>query len=232
MRRADRLFRLIQLLRGGRLTTARKLAEALEVSERTIYRDVRDLAASGVPIDGAAGAGYVLRGGFDIPPLMFDRAELEALVLGARMVEAWSGADLAEAARQALSKIEAVVPADLRPGIAATPLFAPGLKMSGRLRAVLDQLRDGIHHRHVLRIVYRSLDDRVSERAIWPLGLHFWGGVWTLAAWCEERQDFRSFRADRIDSITAGDRTFQPRAGRTLRDYMARATASQASSGG
>lgn len=224
MRRADRLFRLIQLLRGGRLTTARRLAEALEVSERTVYRDVRDLAASGVPIDGAAGAGYVLRGGFDIPPLMFDRAELAALVLGGRMVEAWGGTDLAEAARQALAKIEAVIPADLRPRIAATPLFSPGLKMSDLSRAALDQLHRNIDQRQIVRIVYRSLDDRLSDREIWPLGLHFWGGVWTLGAWCEERQDFRSFRVDRIERIEATERQFQPRAGRTLRDYIAHVT--------
>jgi len=224
MRRADRLFRLIQLLRGGRLITARRLAEALEVSERTVYRDVRDLAASGVPIDGAAGAGYVLRGGFDIPPLMFDRAELEALVLGARMVEAWGGSDLADAARHVLTKIEAVIPPDLRPRIAATPLFAPGLKMSDLSRVTFDQLRDGIHQRQILRIEYRSLDERVTTREIWPLGLHFWGGVWTLGAWCEERQDFRSFRLDRIEKIDDTERHFQPQNGRTLRDYMAHAT--------
>src|SRR5262245_3605323 len=107
MRRADRLFQIIELLRGRRLTTARTLAERLEVSERTIYRDVRDLMLSGVPIEGEAGVGYALRKGFDLPPLMFDREELDALVLGARFVQAWGGSDLSEAARRALFKIEA-----------------------------------------------------------------------------------------------------------------------------
>src|SRR5688500_13980819 len=110
MRRADRLFQIVQYLRGGRLVTARRLAERLEVSERTIYRDVADLVGSGVPIDGEAGVGYILRSGFDLPPLMFTRAELAALTLGARFVRAWGGAEHAAAAEEALIKIEAVLP--------------------------------------------------------------------------------------------------------------------------
>ena len=111
MRRADRLFQIIQVLQGRRVTTARQLAERLEVSERTIYRDIRDLIGAGVPIDGEAGIGYVLRGGFHLPPLMFRPEEMEALILGARMVDAWCGAELARAAREALAKIEHVLPA-------------------------------------------------------------------------------------------------------------------------
>ena len=114
MRRADRLFRIVQLLHSGRLQTARHLAEKLQVSHRTIYRDVQDLQLSGVPIAGEAGVGYTLRRDFDIPPLMFDREEITALVLGARMVQAWGGMQLTEAANRALRKIEAVLPTDLR----------------------------------------------------------------------------------------------------------------------
>ena len=110
MRRADRLFQIVQLLRGGRLTTAARLAERLEVSERTIYRDIADLQASGVPVDGAAGVGYVLRDGFDLPPLMFTRDEIVALVAGARMIRAWGGASMARGAEEALVKIAAVLP--------------------------------------------------------------------------------------------------------------------------
>jgi predicted DNA-binding transcriptional regulator YafY len=118
MRRADRLFEIIQLLRRMKLARARDLAEKLEVSERTIYRDVRDLMASGVPIEGEAGVGYVLRGGYDLPPLMFDKQEIEALVLGVRIVESWADAELAEAAGNVIAKVEAVIPERLRRHIA------------------------------------------------------------------------------------------------------------------
>ena len=110
MRRADRLFEIIQSLRGGRLVTAKGLSDALEVSVRTIYRDIADLQASGVPIDGEAGVGYILRDGHDLPPLMFAAAEIEALVLGARIVAEWSDRELARAADDALAKIAAVLP--------------------------------------------------------------------------------------------------------------------------
>src|SRR5437899_1479879 len=110
MRRADRLFQIVQRLRRRGVTTAAQLAQALEVSERTVYRDVRDLQLSGVPILGEAGVGYALPRGFDLPPLMFTEEELEALVVGARMVQAWGDQKLARAAEDALSKIETVVP--------------------------------------------------------------------------------------------------------------------------
>ena len=110
MRRADRLFQIVQYLRGGRLVTAAKLGETLEVSERTIYRDIADLQASGVPIDGEAGVGYVMRAGYDLPPLMFTRDEIVALVAGARLIRAWGGIAMARAAEEALVKIEAVLP--------------------------------------------------------------------------------------------------------------------------
>ncbi|MCZ6511353.1 MAG: HTH domain-containing protein, partial [Alphaproteobacteria bacterium] len=110
MRRADRLFQIVQYLRGGRLTTAARLAETLEVSERTIYRDIADLQASGVPIDGEAGVGYVMRNGYDLPPLMFTRDEIVALVAGARLIRAWGGAAMARAAEEALVKIGSVLP--------------------------------------------------------------------------------------------------------------------------
>ncbi len=109
MRRADRLFQIVQYLRGGRLLTARTLAERLEVSERTIYRDIADLIGSGVPIEGEAGVGYLMRAGYDLPPLMFNRNEIVALVAGARLIRAWGGASMAQAAEEALVKIDAVL---------------------------------------------------------------------------------------------------------------------------
>src|ERR1700760_82234 len=125
MRRADRLFRIVQMLRSGRLRTAAALAERLEVSERTIYRDVRDLQLAGQPIEGEAGVGYTLRREFDLPPLMFPQEEITALVLGARMVQAWGGVEAAKAARSALARIEAVLPEELAARLDRIALFAP-----------------------------------------------------------------------------------------------------------
>lgn len=220
MRRADRLFQIIQVLRGGRLTTARRLAERLEVSERTIYRDLRDLMASGVPVDGEAGLGYILRDGFDIPPLMFDRSEMEALVVGARMVEAWGGAKLAAAATEALTKIGAVVPSALRDRMAQSKVFALGFSMPPELRASLDCITQAINEKWVLTFNYVREDGEASSRACRPLGLYFWGKVWTLAAWCELRGDFRHFRADRMAGLTIGERHFHDETGRTLKDFL------------
>ncbi len=222
MRRADRLFRLVQQLRGGRLMTARMLAERLEVSERTVYRDVRDLLLSGVPIEGEAGVGYVLRAGFDLPPLMFDRAEIEAVVLGTRMARAWGGARLAAAAEEALRKIEAVLPAALRERVDRTRRYAPGLRVTDAQRADLDRLHAAIDAGVRVGFGYTAEAGARTERAGRPLGLFIWGGVWTLAAWCEMRQDFRAFRVDRMVSVTPGER-FPREAGRALADYLAAA---------
>jgi predicted DNA-binding transcriptional regulator YafY len=222
MRRADRLFQIVQLLRGGRLVTARKLAEKLEVSERTVYRDIRDLQASGVPIDGEAGVGYVLRQGFDIPPLMFSRGEIEAIVLGTRMVEAWGGDQLVDAAREALKKIEAVLPPDLRDRIERTHLYAPGYRVPAAVRKQLDKLHDSIRDQHVAAIDYRREDGGASRRRIRPLGLFFWGGAWTVVAWCELRVDFRSFRVDRVDRLDILDERFPSEPEKSLRAFLSR----------
>jgi predicted DNA-binding transcriptional regulator YafY len=222
MRRADRLFQIVQYLRGGRLVTARALAERLEVSERTVYRDVADLISCGVPIDGEAGVGYILRAGFDLPPLMFTRDELAALTLGARFVKAWGGAKLALAAEEALVKIDAVLPEPEKRAIAETGLFAMALEMKEPARAIIDQLDVAIRGRKRIRIAYAALDDTTSERVVRPLGLYHWGKAWTLAAWCELRADFRNFRADRITSTQdCGDR-FRPEPGKTLKDFLRR----------
>jgi predicted DNA-binding transcriptional regulator YafY len=221
MRRADRLFAIVQFLRGGRLVTARKLAERLEVSERTIYRDVADLQASGVPIEGEAGVGYVLRQGFTLPPLMFTADEIAALRLGARLVRAWGGARMALAAEEALVKIEAVLPETHRDGARDTRLYALGLSPSDEVRRRLDALDEAIAARRRLSIAYTRLDDAASERTVRPLGLYHWGRVWTLIAWCELRADFRVFRIDRIGEVEdAGP--FRHESGRTLRDYLRR----------
>ncbi|MEJ1993382.1 MAG: YafY family protein [Maritimibacter sp.] len=205
MRRADRLFQIVQYLRGGRLITARTLAERLEVSERTIYRDVADLIGSGVPIEGEAGVGYVMRLGYEVPPLMFTRAEVSALVAGARMVQAWGGAEMARAAEEALVKIETVLPESLRDSVGQVPIHALGLfTLSPEERAMLDRLEAACQARLSLSFDYEDKDGSRTRREVRPLGLDYWGKVWTLACWCELRQDFRSFRIDRISAIAEG----------------------------
>ena len=223
MRRADRLFEIIQHLRGDRMVTAAALAEKLEVSVRTVYRDIRDLQGSGVPIDGAAGVGYLLRPGFQMPPLMFSLDEIESLIVGARMVEAWAGRDLAAAAAEALVKIGAVVPAERMRKAERVPIFAIRLR-GDDARGKLDLLSRAIDERLTARLVYRDGEGDASERVVWPLALHFWGPTWTLAAWCELRDDFRTFRVDRAESIALAEERFPNRPGRTLADYLARVT--------
>lgn len=219
MRRADRLFQIVQQLRGGRLVTARMLAERLEVSERTIYRDISDLQSTGVPIDGEAGVGYLMREGFELPPLMFTRDEIVALVAGARMVRAFGGAAMARAAEEALVKIGAVLPEAERARIARTEIHSPLWVVTDADRAAIDLIERAVEARDVLRLDYRDEQGRSSLREVRPLGLWFWGKVWTLAAWCEMRNDFRTFRIDRLVSVTPAGRRFRPERGRTLADF-------------
>ncbi|MGE5615799.1 MAG: helix-turn-helix transcriptional regulator [Bacillota bacterium] len=219
MRRADRLFRLVQLLRGRRFATAKFLAESLEVSERTVYRDVRDLSLSGVPIEGEAGVGYALRKGFDLPPLMFDYDEIEALTAGARMIQAWSSPRLARAAQSALDKISAALPADKRIAMDRTPLFAPSFHVDRSLGEMLETMREAIVSGRRLSFAYTDEGGRESVRIVRPLGLYFWGERWTLAAWCESREDFRNFRLDRVKDAAIGKR-FPDEDGKRLDDFL------------
>ena len=222
MRRADRLFQIIQLLRRRNVATAAWLAGELEVSERTVYRDIRDLMMSGVPIEGEAGVGYVLRRGFDLPPLMFTDAEIEAMVLGARVVTSWGDPGLAKAAADALARVESVLPDRLKARLTGTPLFAPGFHVPPRVAASLTELRGAIDARRKVRLAYRGADGAATERTVRPLGLFFWGTTWSLTGWCELRTDFRNFRLDRIERMDALPERFHDEAGRTLDDYFAR----------
>lgn len=222
MRRADRLFRIVQYFRGGRLVTAEQLARRLEVSRRTIYRDVADLIGSGVPIEGEAGVGYVMRAGYDLPPLMFTNDEVAALVAGARLVRAWGGAAMAEAAQEALVKIEAVLPEAARQRAAQVQVHAfQAPEMTKELRERLDRVEAMIEGRERAEIGYRDEVGSESRRAIRPLGLFFWGKVWTLVAWCELRNDFRTFRLDRVDSMTAAGR-YRAERNKTLTAFYAK----------
>jgi predicted DNA-binding transcriptional regulator YafY len=218
MRRADRLFQIVQFLRGGRLTTAAALAERLEVSERTIYRDIADLQASGVPVEGEAGIGYIMREGFDLPPLLFSRDEIVALVAGARLLRAWGGAGMARSAEEALVKIEAVLPETERDRARQVQIHSLAPEMTETVARRLDEIEQAIDARQRLSLDYLDAAGNQTERDVRPLGLWFWGKVWTLVGWCELRRDFRMFRVDRIaDCRESG--TFRQEPGRTLRDF-------------
>lgn len=219
MRRADRLFQIVQLLRGGRLVTARMLADKLEVSERTIYRDIADLQGSGVPVEGEAGVGYLMRDGYDLPPLMFTRDEIASLVAGARMVRAWGGLSMARAAEEALVKIGAVLPDAKRPAVEATAIFAPSFEFAEAQRETLDLLDRSIDRSEKLTMDYTDAKGDATQRTIRPLGLYFWGKVWTLLAWCELRDDFRGFRVDRIINPIVDGTRFKPERGKQLVDF-------------
>lgn len=221
MRRADRLFLLIHALRGRRQAiTAQQLAKTLAVSLRTVYRDVADLQRSGVPIEGEAGVGYVLRKGSDIPPLMFSPDELEALVVGTRFVRAFAGERLGESATAALLKIEAVLPPELKDRSRRTRIFAPQLGNRIEASGLIDALHGAISDLRVLRLLYRDNEARASQREVEPLCLSFWGGSWTLGAWCRLRGDFRNFRPDRIVEYAPTGETFADSRERGLDAYL------------
>lgn len=220
MRRADRLFQLVQLLRRRRSATAAFLAVQLEVSERTVYRDVRDLIRSGVPIEGEAGVGYALAARSTLPPLTFTPAEIEAVVLGARTVQAWGDEALARAAASALARVEAVLPDGLQGAVGGTALFAPHFHVPREGLASLGELRVAIGERHKVRLGYRRGDGTQSERVVWPLGLFFWGHGWSLLAWCELRAAFRNFRLDRVQRWSALEEGFPDEPGKRIGDFL------------
>ncbi len=222
MRRADRLFRLVQLLRARRFATGYQIADELGVSKRTIYRDVADLQGSGIPIRGEAGVGYRLERGFELAPLIFTSDELESLVLGARIVAAWGDADLAAAVGSAMTKVEAVLPDTLRRVVLETPFFAPGAPSGAAMAGELTVLRRAIGERRFVHFRYRREDGEESERDARPLGLYFWGRKWTLAAWCEARSDYRSFRPDRMREVRMLERSFDPADGISLAGFLAK----------
>jgi len=221
MRRADRLFQLVQLLRARRMTTAEALAGELRVSKRTVYRDIADLQRSGIPVRGEAGVGYRLERGFELPPLTFNSEEIEALVIGMRMVEAFGDEELAKATRSAMTKIQAVLPEPLRRVIEDTALFAPSLPWHTVRTQGLQQIRRATNDRVKVDVSYVRADGQTSERVLRPLGLYFWGRSWSLAAWCELRQAYRNFRPDRMSRITILDESFDGSDGIDLDGFVA-----------
>ncbi|MFY0639112.1 helix-turn-helix transcriptional regulator [Maricaulis maris] len=219
MRRAERLIRIVQALREAApgAVTAHEMGHKFEVSERTIYRDIAHLIGSGAPIDGEAGVGYVLRPGFDLPPLTFSFEQLDALALGARLVKATGDKDLASAANEALAKIEHALPESHRERLRNVPLFAAFLDETVRPEA-FGPVRNAIANKRKLRVRYQSLADDTTQRVIRPLALTCFGRVWLLSAWCELRNDFRHFRTDRVERLTVLAESFDDEPGKRYED--------------
>jgi predicted DNA-binding transcriptional regulator YafY len=222
MKRADRLLQIIQILRRrDRPTTAGMLANELEVVSRTIYRDIATLQAGRVPIDGEAGVGYFLRPGYDLPPMMFDTEELEAITLGARMVIERGDPALSKAAEDVLAKVRAVLPSATGDELWKTSLIVPHPQEEaidfGRF---LPELRAAIRDTRKLRIGYVDGAEQFTERTIWPLGLYLYSHVTLVCSWCELRNHYRAFRSDRISSCTTLGKRFDAKNGQLLREYL------------
>lgn len=220
MRRADRLFQIVQTIRGRRLTTAAHLAQRLEVSQRTIYRDVADLQTQGVPIEGEAGVGYRLGKGFDLPPLMFTTQEAQALVAAVRIAQSWLDPVLAAASADALGRVMSVLSSADRAAAESLLVMVPPVGLEPGTQRVLQQLREAAQAKQLAHISYRDAAEIRTERTVRPLGVFYWGAVWTLAAWCESREDFRSFRVDRIENLDVLQAHFADEPGRSLADLL------------
>ncbi len=219
MRRTDRLFDLIQLLRDGKLHRASDLAAALEVSTRTIWRDMATLVASGLPVEGERGVGYILTAPITLPPVALTRDELEALRLGVQLVASAADPSLARAATSLRAKIAAVTPEAPRDSGSDTFVFASA--EAARAAPHLGLVRRALREHERLWLRYSALSGQVSERVVRPLQLEFWGRVWTLTAWCETRNDFRVFRLDLVQALELRGGPFRPEAGKTVEDYLA-----------
>jgi len=199
MRRADRLLQIIQILRRqDRPIAATAIARELEVSLRTIYRDMASLESTGVPLRGEAGVGYVLDAGFDMPPLMFSESELEALMLGARLLDGRVDDQLSLAARDAVAKIATGLPEHLREALIDTPLFAPQFVKPEPLAVDMADIRRALRQERQVLLHYRDLKGAKSERVVWPVMISIFNAATLLAAWCTTRDDFRSFRLDGV----------------------------------
>ncbi|MBA8735385.1 helix-turn-helix transcriptional regulator [Chromobacterium violaceum] len=222
MARSERLLALLQLLRRYRRpVTAQTLADELDVSVRTVYRDIASLQLQGADIAGEPGMGYQLRPGFLLPPLMFAEEEIEALVLGMRWVEKRADSRLAGAAGNALAKVAAVLPDDLRrrledETLLVGPAAAPGIAVD------MAALRDAIRQQRKLVLSYRDVNGGDSRRVVWPFALGFFEKVQVLAAWCELRQDFRHFRCDRILRCESAEDRYPRRRQALLREWRQR----------
>jgi predicted DNA-binding transcriptional regulator YafY len=222
MRRADRLFDIIQTLRAAaQPVTAAALAKRLEVTVRTIYRDIAALQASRVPIEGAPGLGYVLRRGFDLPPLMFTAEEADAIAIGVRLLRRLRDAKLQQAAEGVLAKLAAVVPERLQPLLVAAPVYVSDGNAPAPIGVDPAALRGAIHDARKVTITYVDEQGRRTERTIRPLAMAYYVDVPVVGAWCELRNDFRHFRLDRILASQVLDERFSAESARLTAEWLA-----------
>ncbi|OYX41317.1 MAG: hypothetical protein B7Z02_15975 [Rhodobacterales bacterium 32-67-9] len=220
MRRSDRLFDLVQILRDGKLHRAADLGRRLGVSTRTIWRDMGTLAASGLPIEGARGVGYQLRDPTTLPPMTLTRDEFEALRLGITLVAGAADPMTARAAASLRAKIGAVAPARAQDPGADSFVFASA--EAARAAPYLALIRRAIRDHLTLALGYPDATGAARTRRIRPLHLDYWGRAWTLTAWCDLSNDFKMFRVDLVTSLGHDGGAFLPEPGRTVDDYLAR----------
>jgi len=222
VRRADRLFDILQALRvATKPMTAAAIAERLEVTVRTIYRDIASLQASRVPIEGAAGIGYVLQRGFDLPPLMFTADEVDAIAVGARLVRRLRDPGLQVAADRVLEKVTAVLPETHRDQVLAAPFFVSDGDAETPTGVNPGDLRLAIRETRKLRITYADQHSRQTERIVWPVAMAYYVDVTLLGAWCELRGDFRHFRVERIVTSAVLDERFSTDNGKLMQRWFA-----------
>jgi predicted DNA-binding transcriptional regulator YafY len=218
MRRAERLFRLVNEMRARGVSRAHDLAENLEVSVRTIYRDIAHLQGSGLPIDGAAGIGYLLRPGFDLPSVTFTHEQVDALAVALSFAESLDDPTLATAAREARAKIQATMPAPEARKLADAPYFA--LRRATGVASQTGLLRRAIRTRRVVRLAYADGDGRQTERLVQPLAIWNFAEGWMVSTWCALRRDFRTFRLDRIASLALTDDPFDDDPAKGLQAFL------------
>ncbi|WP_299736242.1 YafY family protein [uncultured Roseobacter sp.] len=220
MRRTDRLFDIIQILRDGKLHRAQDIAERLEVSTRTIYRDMDTLMASGVPVEGERGVGYMITEAITLPPLTLTVEELEALNLGVAIVAEAADTDLKSAALSLADKVDAVLPTQTIAEADAWKFAVYPFADAARGFSHMPTLRAAIRAKQKLRLTYTSKKAQVTTRTIRPLHMEYWGRIWTLTAWCEMRDAFRVFRVDLIQTAEALPELFVDEPGKTIADYV------------
>lgn len=201
MRKADKLFQITNLIRARGPITAQRIADEMAMSVRSIYRYIDDLSASGIPVYGTRGEGYRLTENYELPPLSLSEEELEALMLGMAIVKNWTGDTLGSAARSLLHKIESTQPHTAQQVATNLPVGVPGYELDPTALSRWEDLYQATKYRYPANLQYVDADANPSARKIYPLGLFYWGGTWTVGAWCCLREDYRAFRIDRINGL-------------------------------
>jgi predicted DNA-binding transcriptional regulator YafY len=222
MRRTDRLFDIIQTLRVAKQPmTAATIAERLEVTVRTVYRDIATLQARRIPIEGAAGIGYVLRRGFDLPPLMFTADEIDAIAVGARLVRRLRDPGLQDAADSVLAKITTILPEALRAGVVSAPFYVSAGQAATPEGIDLSDVRYAIRETRKMRITYADASGQRTNRTIWPIAMAYYVDATLIGAWCELRVDYRHFRVERIVTSTLLEDIFSTDGGKLVEGWLA-----------